>query len=144
LALQYVSGDVNGEKNMSKAQKVNLRVSVDEQHRGLKNLDFFADHTVIEDMKFRSNKASTVMGPLYLRTALTTLTCPLCSEQVKRNIKNHPIEWFLKFAGRKILYCTSCNWKEIVKENRWEWEIIAPALVVFLIVFFASIYWIVR
>ncbi|MBA4389443.1 MAG: hypothetical protein C0399_00690 [Syntrophus sp. (in: bacteria)] len=129
---------------MSKAQRVSLRVSVDEQHRGLKNLDFFADHTVIDDMKFTPNRVSTVIGPLYLRTALTTITCPLCNEQVKRNIKDRPIEWFLKFAGRKILYCTSCNWKEIVKENRWEWEIVAPVLAVFLIVCFASIYWILR
>lgn len=129
---------------MSKAQRVSLRVSVDKQHRGLNNLDFFADHTVIDDMKFTPEKESTVMGPLYLRTALTTLTCPVCNGQVKRNIKDHPIEWFLKFAGRKILYCTSCNWKEIVKENRWEWEILVPALVVVLIVCFASIYWIVR
>ena len=124
--------------------KAQIKVSVDEKHRGLKNLDFFADHTVIDDMKFTASKTSQMMGPLYLRTALTSITCPLCNEQVKRNIKNHPMEWFLKFAGRKILYCTSCNWKEIVKENRWEWEVLAPALVVFLIVCFASIHWILR
>jgi DNA-directed RNA polymerase subunit RPC12/RpoP len=132
-------------KRMPDAHKVNLRVSVEEYHRGLKNLDFFADHTASnEDMRFMPDKVSAEMGPLYLRTALTTIACPLCNHKVKRNIRHHPVEWLLKFVGRNILYCTGCGWKEIVKESRWEWETIATAFAAFLIVCFASIHWIIR
>ena len=131
-------------KRASLHEKVDLGISIDEQHTGLKDLDFFADHTKsIEDMRYAPDRTSTVIGPLYLRTALTTIACPRCNERVRRNMKNHPMEWLLKFAGRNILYCTHCDWKEIVKESKWEWETIATALAAFLIVCFASIHWIV-
>ena len=122
-------------KSMSAARRINLGVSVDEQHRGLKDLDFFADHaSQIRDMRYMADNISTDMGTLYLRTALTNMTCPLCSQRVKRNIKNPLVEWLLKFSGRKILYCTSCDWKQIVKENGWQWETLAAVIVAFLIV----------
>ncbi len=131
-------------ESTSEAQHVNLRVSVEELHRGLKNLDFFADHTApVKKMQYTPENTVT-MDSLYLRTALTTLRCPLCNQEAKRNMKGHLMEWFLKFAGRKIVYCTSCDWKEIVKENKWEWETIGTALAAFLIICFASIHWILR
>ena len=132
-------------KSMSETRRVNLGISVDEQHRGLKNLDFFADHaSQIRDMRYMVKNISTDMGTLYLRSALTNMTCPACKGQVKRNIKNPLLEWFLKFSGRKILYCTGCDWKQIVKESGWQWETFAAILVVFLIICFASIHWIFR
>jgi hypothetical protein len=133
-------------KSMSATRRrINLGISVDEQHRGLKNLDFFADHaSSIRDMRYTADKISADMGTLYLRTALTNMTCPLCKGQAKRNIKNPLLEWFLKFSGRKILYCTGCDWKQIVKEGGWQWETLATVLVAFLIIFFASIYWTLR
>jgi hypothetical protein len=132
-------------KSMSVTRRINIGISVDEQHRGLKNLDFFADHaSSIRDMRYTADKISADMGTLYLRTALTNMSCPRCKEQVKRNIKNPLLEWFLKFSGRKILYCTGCDWKQIVKEGGWQWETISTILVAFLIIFFASIYWMLR
>jgi hypothetical protein len=132
-------------KNMSKSRRVNLGISVDEQHRGLKNLDFFADHaSQIRDMRYMANNISADMGTLYLRTALTNMTCPICSEKVKRNIKNPLLEWFLKFLGRRILYCTGCDWKQIVKESGWQWETFVVIIVASIVVFFASIHWILR
>jgi len=131
-------------KSVFETKKVNLGISVDEQHRGLKNLDFFADHiSFIQDMRCIP-KVSTEMGTLYLRAALTNMTCPHCKGQVKRNIRNPLAEWFLKFSGRKILYCTGCDWKQIVKESEWQWEILAAVLVAFFIVCFASIHWMLR
>jgi hypothetical protein len=132
-------------KSMSVTRRINIGISVDEQHRGLKNLDFFADHaSSIRDMRYTADKISADMGTLYLRTALTNMSCPRCKEQVKRNIKNPLLEWFLKFSGRKILYCTGCDWKQIVKEGGWQWETLSTILVAFLIIFFASIYWMLR
>jgi hypothetical protein len=132
-------------KSMSVTRRINLGISVDEQHRGLKNLDFFADHaSSIRDMRYTADKISADMGTLYLRTALTNMSCPRCKGQAKRNIKNPLLEWFLKFSGRKILYCTGCDWKEIVKEGGWQWETLSTILVAFLIIFFASIYWMLR
>jgi hypothetical protein len=132
-------------KSMSVTRRINIGISVDEQHRGLKNLDFFADHaSSIRDMRYTADKISADMGTLYLRTALTNMSCPRCKEQVKRNIKNPLLEWFLKFSGRKILYCTDCDWKQIVKEGGWQWETLSTILVAFLIIFFASIYWMLR
>ena len=131
-------------KKIEKNGKAGLGVSVDEQHKGLRNLDFFADHSIVaKNMRYNSNQVST-MGPLYLRTALATITCPKCNGKVKRNIRNHPREWFLKFVGRKILYCTNCDWKETIKEGRWEWEAILGAVIAFLIVCFAVIQWIIH
>ena len=130
---------------MSETRRVNLGLSVDEEHRGLKNLDFFADHaSQIRDMRYMVKNISTDVGTLYLRNALTNMTCPACKGKVRRNIKNPLLEWFLKFSGRKILYCTGCDWKQIVKESGWQWEIFAAISVVFLIVCSASIHWILR
>ncbi|MDD5007525.1 MAG: hypothetical protein PHU49_04790 [Syntrophorhabdaceae bacterium] len=122
-----------------------LRVAVDEEYRGIKDLDFFADHTQIQsEINLIPRRFSTSVDELYLRTVLTSITCPKCKQPVRRSYRRHPKEWFLKFAGRKILYCTSCDWHEIVKVNRWEWEIIATVLAVTLIVSAASIHWILR
>jgi len=132
-------------KNMSETRRVNLGLSVDEEHRGLKNLDFFADHaSQIRDMRYMVKNISTDVGTLYLRNALTNMTCPACKGKVRRNIKNPLLEWFLKFSGRKMLYCTGCDWKQIVKESGWQWETFAAIFVVFLIICFASIHWILR
>jgi hypothetical protein len=132
-------------KSMLEPRRVNLGIAVDEHHRGLKNLDFYADHaSSIQDMSYRPGGMLNDMGTLYLRTALTNMTCPLCQQQVKRNIKNPLAEWFLKFSGRKILYCTSCDWKKIAKENEWQWETLAGVLAAFVIVCSASIYWMLR
>ena len=133
-----------GKENVSEDQHVNLGVSVEESHRGLKNLDFFADHMPpVRKMQYMPENTVT-MDALYLRTALTALRCPVCNQEARRNAKGHVMEWFLKFIGRKIVYCTSCDWKEIVKENKWEWETIAAAIAAFIIVCFASIHWILR
>ena len=129
---------------MSETRKINLGLSVDEQHRGLKDLDFFADYaSSIRDMRY-TPKVSSEMGTLYLRTALTNKTCPVCNQQIRRNIKNPLKEWLLKFSGRTVLYCTSCDWKKIVKENGWQWETLIAVIITFLIVCSASIYWILR
>jgi len=122
-----------------------LRVAVDEEYRGIKGLDFFADHTEIQkEINLAPRRYSTSVDELYLRTVLTSITCPKCKQPVRRSYRKHPREWLLKFAGRKVLYCTHCDWHEIVKVNRWEWEIIATALAVFLIVSVASVHWILR
>lgn len=129
---------------MPETSRVNLGISIDEQHRGLKDLDFFADYaSSIKDMQYMP-KISSEMGALYLRTALTNMSCPVCKKQVKRNIKNPIKEWFLKLSGRKVLYCTSCDWKKTVKESGWHWETLMPALVAFLIICSATIYWMLR
>ncbi len=129
---------------MSETPRVNLGISIDEQHRGLKDLDFFTDYaSSIKDMQYMP-KISSEVGALYLRTALTNMSCPVCKKQVKRNIKNPIKEWFLKFSGRKVLYCTSCDWKKTVKEGGWQWETLMPALIAFLIVCSATIFWILR
>lgn len=128
-----------------KDSKGNLRISVEEHHKGLKDLDFFADHTHLpEIMQFNPNRDSSGMGPLYLRTALTSLSCPSCGSEVKRRYRLHPVDWLLKFAGRKVFYCTGCSWSEVVKIGRWEWETILTALAAFLIVCGASIHWMLR
>lgn len=134
-----------GNKGMSETRKVGLGISIAEEHRGVKNLDFFTDHvSAIRDMRYMPDNASAEMGTLYLRSALTNMACPLCNKPVKRNVKNSPLEWFLKFSGRKVLYCTGCNWKKIVKEHGWHWENLTAAIVALLIVCFASVYWILR
>ena len=131
--------------NHIRSQQGNLRVAIDEEYRGIKDLDFFADHTQIQsEINLIPRRFSTSVDELYLRTVLTSITCPKCKQPVRRSYRRHPKEWFLKFAGRKILYCTSCDWHEIVKVNRWEWEIIATVLAVTLIVSAASIHWILR
>jgi hypothetical protein len=125
--------------------KGNLHVSVDEHNKGLKDLDFFADHTHLQNL-IQCNARRTVsdMGPLYLRCALTSLSCPECGAEVKRSYRLHPVEWLLKFAGRKIFYCTQCNWREVVKMGEWEWQTILSVLVAFLIICGASIHWMLR
>jgi len=131
--------------NHIRSQQGNLRVAIDEEYRGIKDLDFFADHTQIQsEINLIPRRFSTSVDELYLRTVLTSITCPKCKQPVRRSYRRHPKEWFLKFAGRKILYCTHCDWREIVKVNRWEWEIIATVLAVTLIVSAASIHWILR
>ncbi len=128
-----------------KEPKGSLRVSVEEQHKGLKDLDFFADHTHLpETMQYNPNRVTSDMGVLYLRCALTSLSCPACGGEVKRRHRLHPVDWLLKFAGRKVFYCTGCDWNEVVKIGRWEWETILTALAAFLIVCGASVHWILR
>lgn len=137
-----------GKKHASQTCKVNLGIAVDNPCRGLHALDFFADHISHADcgknVRLEPSKSPGVMGPLYLRTALTTISCPFCGAKVKRNIRNQPLEWLLKYAGRKILYCTKCDWHQIVKEGHWERETIAAALTAFIIICFATVYWIIR
>ncbi|OPY74346.1 MAG: hypothetical protein A4E64_02307 [Syntrophorhabdus sp. PtaU1.Bin058] len=131
--------------NQARSQQGNLRVAIDEEYRGIKDLDFFADHTHIQkEINLVPRRFSTSVDELYLRTVLTSIKCPKCKQPVRRSYRRHPKEWFLKFAGRKILYCTHCDWREIVKVNRWEWEIIATVLAVTFIVSAASIHWIMR
>ena len=128
-----------------KDSKGNLRVSVQEYHKGLKDLDFFADHTHLPGiMQFNANRDTSGMGSLYLRTALTSLSCPSCGGEVKRRYGLHPFNWLLKFAGRKVFYCTDCDWSEVVKIGKWEWETILTALAAFLIVCGASVHWMLR
>lgn len=130
---------------MSRIPKANLRVSVDERNKGLKDLDFIADHTSLENlMQFSASRPVADMGPLYLRCALTSMTCPECKAEVKRSYRTRPLEWILKFAGRKVFYCTQCNWHEIVKVGQWEWQTILTVLAAFSIVCAASIHWILR
>lgn len=132
-------------KGVLGTERAGLGISIAEEHRGLKDLDFFADHvTTIPGMRYMPDNVSMEMGTLYLRTALTNITCPLCKKPVKRNIKNPPLEWLLKFSGRKVLYCTGCNWKKIVKEHGWQWENLTAAIAALLIICFASVYWILR
>lgn len=131
--------------NFIEINRNKLGLSVDEQHRGLKNLDFFADHaSSVRDMRYMADDLSGDVGTLYLRAALTNVSCPVCHTRAKRDSSNPILEWLLKFSGRKMLRCTSCGWREIVKETGWQWETVATMLVAFLIVAFASIYWILR
>ncbi len=133
------------QRAVSKASGGNLRISVDERNRGLKDLDFIADHTHLQNlMQFSARRAVSDMGPLYLRCALTSLSCPECGGEVKRSCRIHPVEWVLKFAGRKIYYCTHCGWRDIVKMGQWEWQTILTVLVAFLIVCGASVHWMLR
>jgi len=125
--------------------KGNLRVSVDERGRGLKDIDFIADHTPFRDlMQYNTTRSVSDMGPLYLRQALTSLKCPECGNEVKRSYRMHPREWVLKFAGRKVFYCTHCDWCEIVKIGRWEWQTILTVLAAFTIICAALIHWMLR
>ena len=134
-----------GQHANSKKLKVNLRVSVDERNKGLKDIDFIADHTQYRDlMQYGATRSVSDMGPLYLRQALTSLKCPECGHEVKRSYRAHPREWILKYAGRKVFYCTHCDWREIVKLGQWEWPTILTALAAFVIICAASIHWILR
>ena len=134
-----------GQHAISKMQKSNLRVSVDERHRGLKDIDFIADHTQSHDlMQYGATRSVSDMGSLYLRQALTSLKCPECGHEVKRSYRTHPLEWVLKYAGRKVFYCTHCNWREIVKMGQWEWQTILTVLAAFTIICAASVHWILR
>lgn len=132
-------------KNNLTMNRNKLGLSVDEQHRGLKNLDFFADHaSSIRDMRYTADDISGDVSTLYLRAALTNINCPLCHKKAKRDSSNPILEWFLKFSGRKILRCESCDWREIVKESGWQRETITTILVAMLIIACASIYWMLR
>ncbi|MHB8109563.1 MAG: transposase family protein [Syntrophorhabdaceae bacterium] len=130
---------------ISRMAKGSLRVSVDVRNKGLKDIDFIADHTHLDNlMQFNASRPSADMGPLYLRCALTSITCPECGAEVKRSYRAHPLEWVLKFAGRKVFHCTHCNWREIVKMGQWEWQTVLTVLAAFTIVLAASIHWILR
>ncbi len=130
---------------ISKMPRGNLRISVDERNRGLKDLDFIADHTQFKNlMRYDATRPVSDMGPLYLRQALTSLTCPECGHKVKRSYRLHPLEWILKYAGRKVYHCTNCDWREIVKMGQWEWQTILAVAVAFTIVCAASIHWLLR
>ena len=134
-----------GQHAMSKLRKGNLRVSVDERNKGLKDLDFIADHTQFRDlMQYDATRPATDMGPLYLRQALTSLKCPDCGHEVKRSYRLHPLEWVLKYTGRKVYHCTNCSWREIVKVGHWEWPTILTVLAAFTIICAASIHWLLR
>ena len=125
--------------------KVNLRVSVDEKEKGLKDIDFIADHTPFSDlMQYNEKRSVSDMGPLYLRHALTSLKCPECGHEVKRSYRKHPREWVLKYAGRKIYYCTHCNWRETVKMGQWEWQTVLTVVAALTIICAASIHWMLR
>lgn len=128
------------------SKKGSLRVSVDERNRGLKDIDFIADHTPFNDlMQYGATRSSVSdMGPLYLRHALTSLKCPQCGQEVKRSYRKHPREWLLRYAGRKVFYCTHCDWREIVKMGQWEWQTILTVVAALTIIFAASIHWILR
>jgi len=129
----------------SKVPTGDLRISIEENNKGVKDIDFFADYTKRKAiMKYSQKTESSEMGPLYLRTALTSLSCPHCGGEVKRSHRFRPVEWLLKFAGRKAFYCSDCNWHENIKIGKWQWETIATALVAFLIVCAASIHWMLR
>lgn len=129
----------------SKISKGSLHVSVEERNRGVKDLDFFADHTHLQHlMQFSAHRTVSDMGPLYLRCALTSLSCPECGGEVKRSYRVHPVEWLLKFAGRKVFYCTNCDWREVVKMGDWEWQTVLTVLAAFVIICGASIHWILR
>jgi hypothetical protein len=133
------------EQSAVRKPKGDLHVSVEERNKGLKDLDFFADHTHLQNLiQFNARRTVSDMGPLYLRCALTSLSCPECGAEVKRSYRLRPMEWFLKFTGRKVFYCTDCNWREVVKMGEWEWQTILSVLVAFLIVCGASIHWMLR
>lgn len=134
-----------GQPAISKMPKGNLRVSVDERNRGLKDIDFIADHTQYRDlMQYGATRSVSDMGPLYLRQALASLKCPECGHEVKRSERFHPFEWVLKYAGRKVFHCTHCDWREIVKMGQWEWQTILTVLAAFTIICGASIHWMLR
>jgi predicted RNA-binding Zn-ribbon protein involved in translation (DUF1610 family) len=134
-----------GQNAIPKIQKGNLRVSVDEKFKGIKDIDFIADHTQYPNlMRYGATRSASDMGPLYLRQALTSLKCPECGHEVKRSYRAHPREWVLKYAGRKVFYCTHCNWREIVKLGSWEWPTILTVLAALTIICAASIHWMLR
>ena len=134
-----------GRHAVSKVPRVNLRVSVDERYRGLKDIDFIADHTQYRDlMRYDPTRGVSDVGPLYLRQALTSVQCPRCGHEVKKSGRFHPLEWVLKYAGRKVFYCSRCNWREIVKMGQWEWQTILTVLAAFTIICAASVHWILR
>ncbi len=134
-----------GQQAISKITKGSLRISVDERHRGLKDIDFIADHTQYRDlMQYDATRSVSDMGPLYLRQALTSLKCPECGHEVKRSYRARPLDWVLKYAGRKVFYCTHCDWHEIVKMGRWEWPTILTVLAALAIICAASVHWMLR
>jgi hypothetical protein len=117
-----------------------LKASVDTDFR-VNFIDLFVDHTGKgADINIVPNRFGVFSD--YLRDILTPITCPNCeSPHVRRSSGRSIREWLLKFTGRKVYYCTNCNWKDIVKVQRWEWEVVLTVVLCLLLVTFASIKW---
>jgi hypothetical protein len=124
----------------AKAHIGRVKASVDTDFR-VNFIDLFVDHTSRgADINIVPNRFGVFSD--YLRDILTPINCPNCeSPHVRRSSGRSIREWLLKFAGRKVYYCTNCDWKDIVKVQRWEWEVVLTVALCLLLVTFASIKW---
>ncbi len=117
-----------------------VKASVDTDH-SVNFIDLFVDCTG------KQSDINIVPGRIeafsdYLRDILTPIVCPNCSSpHVRRSSRNSLKGWIVKFTGRRAYYCTKCNWKEYIKVQRWEWEVVGTVALCLAILAFASIKW---
>lgn len=133
-------------EELQKNPEGKLQVSIDEEFKGLKHVDLFADYSHTEESKkIVPYTMNTITDSVHLRRLLTPVTCPACqSQQARYSYTGYLKERFLKIAGRRFLYCSNCNTRQIVKVHTWEWEIVSAALAMLFILLITFIHWIKR
>ncbi len=129
--------------DLQKTPKGKLKASISKDHR-LTAVDFFADYTSIErDLYTVPDRVNSLSDILVFLSS--SPPCPECGQsKLMQGERWNPIEWFLKFFGRRVLRCSNCGWKKSVKLHRWEWETIITALAVLGVIIAYSIHWIIR
>ncbi len=125
--------------------EVRLKASVDQDH-GMRLVDLFVDHTSKgQRIRIASGGNSAITMTDHLKLLLSPVTCPNCqSSGMKRSDRWNIKQWFLKFSGRKVFFCTDCGFKQTSKVGRWELETIATAIAVALVLLIMSIHWALR
>lgn len=122
-------------EELQKNPEGKLQVSIDEEFKRLKRVDLFI-------VPYTMN---AITDSLHLRRLLTPVTCPACqSQQARYSYTGYLKERFLKIAGRRFLYCSNCNTRQIVKVHTWEWEIVGAALAMLFILLITFIHWMKR
>ena len=126
-----------------KNPKGKLKASISKDNR-MAAVNFFADYTSIErDLYTVPEKVNSLSDILVFLSS--SPPCPECGQsKLVQGERWNPIEWFLKFFGRRILRCNNCGWKKSVKLHRWEWETIITALAVLAVIAAYSIHWIIK
>lgn len=117
-----------------------LRASIMRRHR-LNMVDLFTDHI---DEKRRHSIVPKRIDPL--SDILVFLSVPpMCSychnSKLTLSGRWSAREWFLRFFGRKVFYCSNCGRKETVRLYRWEWETIITAVAVMAVILGYTLHW---
>ena len=121
-----------------------LRVSLNEESSGVKNVDLFVDYTSSCHKLDSIPSASHTISDL-LRSVLTPIACPACnSKKFKLTVSGTISERLLKMTGRRVFRCPECNARRIVKVHRWEWEIVGTFLAAAVVLLLFLLSWIIR